>query len=86
MHPKKGVGEMLTQTQNSEEHPIIYFSRKFMDIEKNFSASERECTAIIFAIKNLRHYIDRQKFLIEMEHIPLMFLKNIAGNNLRLLR
>lgn len=82
----KGIEVVLTQRQSSEEHPIIYLSRKFTDPERSFNASERECATIIFAIKKLRHYIDGQKFSIETDHNPFVFLKNNDRKNPRLLR
>ncbi|GBN98802.1 Retrovirus-related Pol polyprotein from transposon 297 [Araneus ventricosus] len=80
-----GVGVILTQRINGEEHPILYLSRKFSGPEKRYSATERECAAIIFAIKKLRYYLDGQKFKIETDHNPLVWLKTNAGNNPRLM-
>lgn len=39
---EKGIGIVLAQRPNSEEHPIKYLNRKFTDTEKSFSTSERE--------------------------------------------
>lgn len=83
---EKGIGVIMAQRENDEEHPVIYLSRKFTPPEKNFSTSEKECAAIIYAIKKLRHYLDGQKFSIETDHNPLIWLKNNAGNNPRLIR
>lgn len=82
----KGIGVVLAQREGAEEHPVIYLSRKFSETEKSFGATEKECAAIIFAIKKLRHYVDGQKFSIETDHNPLVFLKQNSGNNPRLLR
>ncbi|GBN21046.1 Retrovirus-related Pol polyprotein from transposon 412 [Araneus ventricosus] len=70
-----GVGVILTQRINGEEHPILYLSRKFSGPEKRYTrynATERECAAIIFVIKKLRYYLDGQKFKIETYHNPLV--------------
>ncbi|GBN99280.1 Retrovirus-related Pol polyprotein from transposon 17.6 [Araneus ventricosus] len=81
-----GVGVILTQRINGEEHPILYLSGKFSGPEKRYSATERECAAIIFAIKKLRYYLDGQQFKIETDHNTLVWLKTNTGNNPRLMR
>lgn len=83
---EKGLGVILAQRKNSEEHPILYLSRKFTGPEKNYSVTEKECAAIIYGIKKLKPYLDGQKFVIETDHNPLVFLKTNAGTNQRLMR
>lgn len=46
----------------------------------------RKIIAIIFAIKKRMHYIDGQKFFIETDYNPLVFLKKNAGKDPRLRR
>lgn len=82
----KGIGIIMAQRQGDEEHPILYLSRKFTKAEKNYSTTEKECAGIIFAVKKLKHYLDGQKFTIETDHNPLIWLKRNAGNNPRLMR
>lgn len=82
----EGIGVVLAQRDRDAEHPILYLSRKFSESEKKFCTTERECAAIIFAIKKLKHYLDGQNFVIETDHNPLVWLKNNAGNNARLIR
>ncbi|GBM97180.1 Retrovirus-related Pol polyprotein from transposon 17.6 [Araneus ventricosus] len=48
-----GIGVVLAQRTNGEEHPILYLSRKFSGPEKKYSTTEKECAAIIFAIKKI---------------------------------
>ncbi|GBM75540.1 Retrovirus-related Pol polyprotein from transposon 17.6 [Araneus ventricosus] len=81
-----GVGVILTQRINGEEHPILYLRKKFSGLEKRYTATERECAAIIFVIKKLSYYLDGQKFKIKTDHNPLVWLKTNAGNNPRLMR
>ena len=81
-----GIGVVMAQKKGDGMHPILYFSRKFTDSKRKFCTTEKECAAIIFAIKKLRYYLDTQKFVIESDHNPLVWLKNNAGNNPRLQR
>lgn len=43
----QGVGAVLTQIDdNSEEHPIAYYSRKLHPREERYSVVEKECLTI----------------------------------------
>ncbi|GBN25934.1 Retrovirus-related Pol polyprotein from transposon 412 [Araneus ventricosus] len=83
-----GMGVILAQNvENDKEHPVLYLSTKFSKTEKKYSTTERECAAIIFAVKKLQCYLDeRTKFLIMTDHNPLFWLKNNASLNPRFMR
>ena len=53
-----GIGVVMAQKKEDGVHPILYFSRKLTDSERKFCTTEKECAAIIFAIKKLRYYLD----------------------------
>ncbi|KAF8768493.1 Retrovirus-related Pol polyprotein like [Argiope bruennichi] len=47
-----GIGIVMSQRDSKgEEHPILYLSKKFTNAESKYSTTERECAAIIYAIK-----------------------------------
>ncbi|GBM51196.1 Retrovirus-related Pol polyprotein from transposon 17.6 [Araneus ventricosus] len=82
-----GMGVVMSQRDSKNEgHPILYLSKKFSDAERKYSTTERECACIIYAIKKLKYYLDGQKFTIETDHNPLVWLKTNAGTNPRLMR
>ncbi|GBM20257.1 Retrovirus-related Pol polyprotein from transposon 17.6 [Araneus ventricosus] len=83
-----GYGVVLAQKDNEgREHPILYISKKFTSAERKYSTTEKECAAILYGIKKLKGYIDRQtEFCIQTDHNPLVWLKKNAGTNQRLLR
>ncbi|GFU24551.1 retrovirus-related Pol polyprotein from transposon 17.6 [Trichonephila clavipes] len=44
-----GKGAVLTQlTEQGEEHPILYLSKKFSEVEKRYCTTEKECASIVF--------------------------------------
>ncbi|GFY03298.1 retrovirus-related Pol polyprotein from transposon 297 [Trichonephila clavipes] len=58
-----GMGAVLTQlNEQGEEHPILYLSKKFSEVEKRYCTTEKECASIIFAIKRLHYYLDGNSF------------------------
>lgn len=42
----KGIGVIMAQRANGEEHPVIYLSRKFIPPERKCTRSEQECAAL----------------------------------------
>lgn len=67
-----GVGAVLTQ--GSEEAPVAYASRKLSHEHKNYTATERECFAILFGIEKFRPYVEGTKFTVITDHIALKWL------------
>ncbi|GFX70439.1 retrovirus-related Pol polyprotein from transposon 17.6 [Trichonephila clavipes] len=82
-----GIGVVLSQVCENEEHPIMFLSKKLSLAEQKYSTTEKECAAIIFAVQKLKCYLDgHQKFVIQTDHNPLVWLKKNTGTNPRLLR
>lgn len=83
---KTGVGAVLEQVIEDERHPIMYLSKKFSQNESKYAVIEKECYAIIWAVKSLRVYLEGNRFVIETDHAPLQWLNKMKLNNQRLLR
>ncbi|GFV13033.1 retrovirus-related Pol polyprotein from transposon 297 [Trichonephila clavipes] len=82
-----GIGVVLSQVCENEKHPIMFLSKKLSLAEQKYSTTEKECAAIIFAVQKLKCYRDgHQKFVIQTDHNPLVWLEKNAGTNIRLLR
>ncbi|GFS75979.1 transposon Tf2-9 polyprotein [Trichonephila clavipes] len=81
------MGAVLTQlTEQGEEHPILYLSKKFSEVEKRCCTTEKECASIVFAIKRLHYYLDGNSFLVMTDHNPLVWLNRNVSSNPRLMR
>lgn len=82
-----GIGIVLAQFDDQgNEHPVLYLSKKFTKAERSYSTTEKECLAIVFAIKRLQCYLDGQKFTVQTDHNPLVWLRTNASTNQRLMR
>uniref|UniRef100_A0A2S2R9P6 RNA-directed DNA polymerase n=1 Tax=Sipha flava TaxID=143950 RepID=A0A2S2R9P6_9HEMI len=81
------LGAELFQTNNEEEHQTLGFvSRALSKAEANYSTTELELLAILFACKKFRMYILGHKTYILTDHKALTFLKSCQLLNAKLLR
>ena len=60
------IGAMLSQDFTDGHHPIAYFSKSLLPVERNYDIYDWELLAIIYAVKAFRHLLlgARHKFLI----------------------
>lgn len=83
----RGMGVVLCQKgETGDEHPVLYASRKLTVREEAYSASEKECACLVWAVQKLACYIAGSHFVIETDHCPLTWLQTMSAKNGRLLR
>ena len=53
---------------------IAYASRALTKPEKQYSVIQRECLAVVYALKQFRHYLLRRSFTLVTDHASLQWL------------
>ena len=71
------VGVMLAQNPTGKcDQPISYASRLLNSAERNYSTTEREALAMVYALNKYRHYLLGNKFVFYVDHMALVYLVN----------
>jgi len=52
-----GIGVVLLQESEDRVFPVMYASKKLLPQEGNYFVIERECLAIVFAVKKFQNYV-----------------------------
>lgn len=69
---EQGVGAILSQ--QDDEHPVAYCSRKLLLREQRYSTIEKEHLAIKLGVTAYRVYLLGQPFHIETDHCLLVWM------------
>ncbi len=81
-----GLGAVLSQVQEGEEHPILFISRKLTSAEKNYATVEKEALAIKWAVLELQYHLLGRKFTLLTDHAPLQWMARAKDTNARVTR
>nr|XP_050035818.1 uncharacterized protein LOC126532190 [Dermacentor andersoni] len=81
-----GIGAVLLQEHEDVLRPVAFASRSLTPAERNYSVTERECLAIVFALRKFDHYVDGVPFVVETDHMALTWLKRLREPSGRLAR
>ena len=81
-----GLGAVLLQEIEGTERVLEFASRVLAPAERNYSVTERECLAVVWAIGKFRPYIDGYEFKVVTDHSSLRWLCQMKNPTSRLAR
>ena len=79
-------GARPSEAYEGKLFPVSYASRKLLDREKNYSAIEKECLAVVWAIKKYMQYLYGVEFTLQTDHQPLVYINQAKFENSRVMR
>ena len=81
-----GIGAVLMQNHEDKLFPIQFASRKLHARERAYPIIERECLAVVWAVKKFAYYLHGRKFRLQTDHFPLANLSKTQMKNPRVMR
>ena len=71
------LGIILAQPREGGiDHPIAIASKKLSSAERNYTPTEREGLAMVYALQKFRHYLLVSHFKMFIDHSALKYLVN----------
>jgi hypothetical protein len=80
------VGAVLGQTKDKKHYAISYASKTMTGPQLNYSTTEKELLAVVFAIDKFRSYLVGAKIIIYSDHAALKYLLTKKDAKPRLIR
>lgn len=80
------IGAVLSQGPIGHDKPVCYASRTLNKSEQNYSTTEKELLAIVWACKYFRPYLYGRKFNLLSDHQPLKSIHSMKNTNNKLTR
>ncbi|KAL2099579.1 hypothetical protein ACEWY4_003973 [Coilia grayii] len=84
-----GAGAVLLQEgTDGLDHPVCYFSKKFLKHQLNYSTIEKEALALLLALQHFEVYVGSSSVPVTVftDHNPLIFLSRMKNTNQRIMR
>ncbi|KAG1925917.1 hypothetical protein F2P79_025210 [Pimephales promelas] len=83
---ERGIGAVLLQGPQGDQHPVAFISRKLLPREMRYSTVEKEALAIKWALDSLKYYLLGREFTLQTDHKALQWLQRMRDTNGRLTR
>lgn len=80
------VGAVLGQVEGEIFHPVCYLSRRLNIHQSRYSTIEKECFALLTAVRAFSVYFSGEPVIVYTDHNPLQYLFRMANHNKKLLR
>ena len=80
------IGAVMGQKRNKVFHPIYYASRTLMGAQLNYTITEKELFAIVFAFDKFRSYLIGTKVTIFTDHAAIKYFLMKKDAKPRLIR
>lgn len=81
-----GLGAILYQMEGERKCIITYASKTLNATERCYHATERECLAVVWAVKKFRPFLDGHRFTLVTDNSALKWLASMKDTSSKLAR
>jgi hypothetical protein len=67
-------GAVFSQSKNKKQYAISYASKTLTGPQLNYTTTEKELLAVVFAIEKFRSYLVGAKVIVYTDHATLKYL------------
>ncbi|RVW22454.1 Retrovirus-related Pol polyprotein from transposon 17.6 [Vitis vinifera] len=85
-HYCTNLGAVLGQREDGKPYVVYYASKTLNDAQKNYTTTEKELLAVVFALDKFRNYLLGTSIVIFTDHSALKYLLNKKDAKARLIR
>jgi hypothetical protein len=75
------IGAVLGQLDGEMFHPVCYFSKRLNIHQSRYSTIEKECFALLSAVRMFSVYFSGTPVLVYTDHNPLQYLHKMSNHN-----
>ena len=80
------IGAILGQRDDGKPHVIYYASKTLNEEQRNYTTTEKELLAVVFALDKFRAYLVRSFIVVFIDHSALKYLLTKQDAKARLIR
>ena len=80
------IGAVLGQKKEKLHHVIYYASKVLNEAQKNYTTTEKELLAIVYAFEKFRQYLIGSKVIVYTDHAAIKYLMSKQDAKPRLIR
>ena len=80
------IGAVLGQRENGKPHVVYYASKTLNEAQRNYTTTEKELLAVVYALDTFRAYLVGSDIVIFTDHSALKYLLTKQNAKARLIR
>jgi YD repeat-containing protein len=77
---------LMQKDENDHLHPIAYGSKLLNAAQRNYTVTDRECLAIVWALEHFNTYLEGHKYTVVTDHAALQYLRSTTHSKQRMHR
>lgn len=76
---QKGIGAVLSQSQNGMEKPLSFWSKTLNKAQKNYCTTHLELLSLVEGVLHFHQYLAGAPFIIRTDHASLQWLRSFKN-------